>query len=154
VNRTNPYAPPAVDAPRGGSVDADSEVRPDILTSLRFTRPWVKFLGIVGYVTSALMILGGLFLMVSPKTLKLPGAGAVGVVYAIMGAINLFPSMHLSSYASSLRDLLDAPDMEGLAHALEQQKKFWRFVGIMCAILVAFYALCIVIVALSGIGRK
>jgi hypothetical protein len=150
---TNPYAAPdARDSGErrrdryGAEIREDGDeatsVSEDILASMRLTRPWVRFLTIVGYVFSILVIVGGMFVGASQKT----GAG-VGLGYAIGGALYLFPTLHLGRYAKAIQGLLQQPDQHRLAEALRHQKSFWRTVGMMTAGLLVLYAVGIVVFA-------
>jgi hypothetical protein len=144
----NPYAPPA--AGPGGPADIDAPVDfrevPDlVLEPLRATRPWVTFLAIVGFVGAGLAALFGLITLGSgmgPGGAKLPGV--LGLAYLVLGAVNIFPALHLLRYGSAIARLLRDPHMERLGMVLGHQRAFWKLVGIITAVVVALYPIAII----------
>ncbi|MGB1274345.1 MAG: hypothetical protein ACPG77_01240, partial [Nannocystaceae bacterium] len=105
MNQLNPYqAPTASPDNFGGGQLHNAQVGVSELTveHLRQTKPWVTFLGVLSIVGSALMILGGLFLMGT-----MPGNFAMlGVVYVIMAGFMIMPGLFLLRYGSQIGNLI------------------------------------------------
>jgi hypothetical protein len=91
---------------------------------LRQTQPWARFIGIVGFVSAALMIIGG----VGARALGIPAESFVA--YPLFGAIYLGPSMLLMRYAKRIREFVAQGEAHQLERALEAQRVFWKFVGV------------------------
>jgi hypothetical protein len=155
----NPYSSPAVPpaASPAQVTEANAVVPSRVLDLLRQTRPWVRLMSIVGFVVSALMIIGG----GAAASFAMLGRGdsstyamSAGVlcVYVFMGALYLVPSLFLFRYASRITELLTNPQSLNLEAALEAQKSFWKFVGILTAIVLVIYLIIIVGAILAGIG--
>ena len=112
-----------------------------MIEALRGTKPWVLLIGIVLVITAVFMILGtfGIF---AASTMKLgpegPGAGAmlgIGGMYAIMSVIYLMLGIYLFKFSSAIGRLVESSSVENMEETLESQRKFWKFAGILTAIM-------------------
>lgn len=150
----------SADEGAGPSVGAGSKplglITPLVVDHLRGTKPWVRLLSIVGFVTSALVLIVAL---VMPFGGALSGelGGAVGgvamaAVYLLLGCLYFFPSLFLFRYASAIRRFLETGDGASLELALSHQRSFWRLVGIMTVVVLCFYAVALVIAVMLGIA--
>ncbi|MCP4508304.1 MAG: hypothetical protein GY826_18175 [Fuerstiella sp.] len=68
-------------------------------------------------------------------------------------SLYIYPSMCLMKYASSITEASASGQMVHVNEAIRQQKKFWRFCGILATIVLAIYAL-IAIVAVLGLFAR
>jgi hypothetical protein len=138
----NPYRSPSeiVDEPIVGD-DAGQVVTPTVLAMLRQTQPWVRFLSVLGFIFSVLMVLGGLVGLLNP--ISRPGIGPVFLIYIPMGLLYFVPSLYLFRYASRIANLRRTHSVNQLEDALAAQKSFWKFVGIMAIIVIVIYVVAI-----------
>ncbi|MEK7723066.1 MAG: hypothetical protein AAB336_01840 [Acidobacteriota bacterium] len=124
-----------------------------MIDHLRATKPWVKFLSILMFISVGLMFLGGLVMMVSfsaPAGMRGAAFGPIlGIIYWIFGGLYLAPAYFLFRFASSIDDLLKGGGDVAMEMALGSQKSFWRFIGITTLVVVSFYILFIVL-AIGG----
>ena len=63
-----------------------------------------------------------------------PGIAVIGVLYACMGLIYLVPALHLWRYGKHIDGYLKDPQGIQLERALEAQRRFWKFIGILAVI--------------------
>jgi len=150
---SNPYQAPASSSAVTITHDVDSE---GIASALRKTRPWVMFLGILGFIGTGLMLLGGVGLTIVGLAGMGPGGPptiAMGGMYALMAFIYIAPSLYLVRYANRIRDFLAAPSNAGLELALTAQKSFWKFVGILMVVMMGFYVIVLVGALVIGFLR-
>lgn len=133
----NPYRSPAEsgDSPFAGDA-IEQVVTPTILTVLSQTQPWVRFLSVLGFIASGLMLLGGL--VGSIVAMGRP-MGFACLIYVLFGFLYFFPSLFLSRYASRIADLRMTRGVRQLESALTAQKSFWKFVGIAAMIIIFVY---------------
>ncbi len=117
---------------------------------------WGKFLSIMGFVASGLLILIALFFIFGSKALSTSMQGvpasmgaALGYIYLILGAIYYFPSKHLYDFSFYGKQALLINDQESLTYALSKLKSVFKFWGITTIVIMAIYAL-ILIVAIVG----
>jgi len=140
-------------APRYGGGSGDIAVTPVMLEHLQATRPWVRFMSVMLFISVGLMFLGGLLLM---ATLASAGRGgppaAIGLLYWLLGLVYIAPAIFLNRYATSIRELLQGGGASPMEKALESQKSFWRYVGILTVVILCIYALILLIAILAGIS--
>jgi hypothetical protein len=129
------------------------------------TRPWVRLISILTFVTAGLMFLVGLGLLAFSlygglATRNQEGLGAFGsaigggliaVVYVMMALVYLAPGTYLFRYASAIARLRANADAKALEDALKHQKSFWRFAGIVTAISLVFAVVGVAVAIVVGV---
>ena len=150
----NPYNAPTsmIGGSDGPSPFAESEGGVSLKTveMLRQTKPWVRFVSVLGFIAAVLFILGGIFTLITISVGAGTGLSPLEVVgflavYVTLGLLYLPPSVFLFRYASRIADLMADRRVDNLERALQAQKSFWRFIGIMILVVMAIYALIIVL---------
>jgi len=128
---------------------------------LNETRPWVKFLAILGFVGIAFMVLASFFFMFGmsamparPGTQPLPAAfGALfGFFYLLFAALYFMPCLFLYRYSKAIA-AIPGSGQAALEDALKNQKSVWKFWGILMAVMVCIYAFFLLIgVIVAAVG--
>lgn len=124
----------------------DFQVSDNMLESLRATRPWVKFLAIVGFVLCALMALVALAFLGGSSMMKGPMAGfgpVMGVIYLLFVLLYFFPCLYLYKYAGAISRIPEG-GQAAMEDALARQKSFWKFIGILTAIVLVLEVLILI----------
>lgn len=124
---------------------------------LKETAKWARFLAIVGFVMTGIIVLAALFAgtlfstlaQTSPELAFFPTAG-ITVGYLFIAAIYFFPCLFLLQSSQKLNLALQSGSSDELTVAFEKLKNFFRFVGIMTLVIIALYALMIVFLILGG----
>ena len=155
-NITNsPYGAPISDP----HTTTSSDVSAIAIEMLRRTKGWVLFLSILGYIGCGFMVLGGFFMMVGMGAVSaemdaiLPmGFVGMGIIYLIFAALYIYPCVKLTQYSSGIKRLLLSQASIDLETALDHQRSFWKFCGIIALITVSIYALIFVIAIVAGIA--
>ncbi len=154
----NPYqasSHSAYPASSGGSIT------PATLQALAGTKPWVRLCSVLGFIGAGFMIIAGLLMITtgamaglsSQQSAGLAGLPVVmGIVYIAMSLLYLFPSLKLWQYGSAIVRLMSSNSTADLEAALDQQRAFWKFVGIMMIIMIAITLLAMVGGILAGIA--
>jgi len=129
------------------------------LANLRTSAKWAKFLGIVGFVFTGLMIVISLVMMFAMGSLmseidELSGVGGVGGVafgalYLVLAIPYFFLSLFLYRFGTRTSQGVRSSDMPSISMGFEQLSKFFSVSGILMAILIGFYVL---IILLGGLG--
>src|SRR5690348_11359046 len=117
-----------------------------MLDALRATRPWVKFLSILGFVLCALMALAGLAFVGGAGAKEGPMASfgpAIGVFYLLFVLLYFFPCLYLLRYANAIARI-PAEGQRAMEEALVKQKSFWKFVGILTAVVLVLELLFVI----------
>ena len=127
-------------------------VTPVMVSHLEATKPWVRLMSIVLFVSVALMVLAGLVLMLMPaSTMGGVGMGPMlGIFYLLLGGLYIFPAYFLHQFASSIRNFLNGGGDLAMEEALGSQKSFWRFVGILTLVFICLYAVVMVFAVLAA----
>lgn len=107
--------------------------------------PWMKFISILGFIFSGLMVI------IAFASLAMPSVNSIGflsfIIYLIAGIVMILPNIYLFNYAKKINQYIESDDTDKIETAFEMQKKYWQYVGI-CAII---YLAIISIVVLAGI---
>jgi hypothetical protein len=145
--------PPPVDS---RNATASSPALPAaILTYLKLTQPWVRFISIMGFLATGFLFVLGLALILGAGILSslshsaFGGApvGLIGLLYSAMACLNFFPALYLYRFASGIQRALRGEDIHGVEEALRNQKSFWRFVGILLLLVLVMQFLMILGIA-------
>ncbi len=125
-----------------------------MIEHLRGTKPWVRFMSVVMFISAGLIFLAGLAIMLIPSS-GMGGYGLgplIGILYILMGGLYLAPAFFLHQFASSISDFLNGGGDSAMENALGSQKSFWRFVGILTLIVICLYALIFVFAILGAMS--
>ncbi len=115
------------------------------------TSKWSKFLSIMGFIGSGLLVLLAFFMgtilsiMPSDGVEPLNGvAGAFGTVfYLLFAALYFYPSLLLYRFATRSEAALRSQDQNLLNDALDNQRSMYKFIGILTIITIGIYVLII-----------
>jgi hypothetical protein len=129
---------------------------------LRDIAKWGRFLSIVGFVTCGLVVLLGIFSAsflsdfgkLASNTGYASGMGGIiAAFYIVFAIIYFFPVLFLFQSSTKMRTALNENDQQVFNEALIKLKAFFRYVGILTIIILAFYALAIFFVMIAGVMR-
>ena len=147
--------PPEVESQASGNTpptipNTQFTVSETVVELLRQTKPWVRFLLILGFIGAGLMALMGVVALIGGAVTQQFGIVGFGLLYAVLAVVYIFPSMLLFKYANRIGDLLRTGSERDLEGALERQKAFWKFVGIMAIVMLCLYPIIIVFAIMVG----
>ena len=152
----NPYSTPAANlygSTSGGAADA---VSPSTIAQLSGTKPWVRFLSVLMWISVGLMLLvaAGMGVMTTigiGATKSVPSGPfggkemiVISVLYGILAFIYIFPALKLWKYANRIGSLGSTRSVADLDAALNEQRSFWKFIGVMAIILISLYIVAII----------
>ena len=151
-----PYRPPRADMSRRPTAGGGNSITPNMVQALLGTRPWVLLLGIVGMIGCAFMVLAGLAFIglgnfPGMEEIGLIGGAAFGGVYLLMGFLYFFPSLYLIRYGGAIKRMGGRANPMAMEDALNHQRSFWRFVGIIMAVILIIYGI-IFVIAILGVA--
>ena len=128
-------------------------VTPLTIANLAATKGWVRFVSVVGFVAAGISVLLGLLGLVLGGTAQSLGPGLASLlclVYLAGAGIYLYLSLTLHRYAVSIGDLLRTRQPADLEAALGHQRRFWRFVGVLTIVAVAFWVVALAVAFVLG----
>lgn len=124
------------------NIDKNKAVLNYIMKSLQGTKPWTRLLSILGFIGTGLTVLVGLGIIVGKNFLPVPPDAPpltfLGIFYILTSVFYLIPSIWLSKYSSAIASFLKGGDSVQLGNAMACQKSFWKFVGILALVSIAF----------------
>ena len=130
-----PSAPPSSPAP-AVEPPPTGEESPGVARALAGTQPWVKLVSILMFVGSGIGLAGAVFTMTLGARRGLPGSTAMALVQMLLCLIYLFPASLLFRYGGAINTFLLEGKTSDLETALERQRSFWKFVGVLALIAV------------------
>lgn len=141
-----PYPP----IPSGAAPGIGGQASPSSIQVLAATRPWVVFCSIMGFIGAVFMVVYGVMMtffgvMIGQPQMPSPSqvpAGAkppdmtafmsvMGVFYLLMAIFYVIPSVKLWKFGSAIKRLTLSGSNTDLEQAVDQQRSFWKFVGIL-----------------------
>lgn len=115
-------------------------------------------MGVMLLVGLLLMLGAGLLSAVTNSEFGGFEAILIGFIYVILAVLYLFPVYYLYRFADGIKKMFHVDLAIGMEEALNYQKSFWRFVGILTLIFiilqVAVVGVIIVFVVLGAIGAS
>jgi len=118
-----------------------------VIFILRRTRPWVRLVSIIGFLSVVLMMVvglgGGLVGITAERTHPL-----VLLAYPLFALLYFFPSLYLYKYSRRIGAFVAQGHQAQLESALEAQRAFWQFVGIVTLVGMVV-VLCLLIAAIA-----
>ena len=155
----NPYESPQAEA---GAVNplSDRVLTENMVYYLRGASPWLRFIGICGFISLGLMVLTilviafGLRSMI-PDTQEYAPLRAISPVmtlfYVPILALYFLPVRFLFRFGKYLKSYLFTGDTRDLEEAFKNNKSLWTFIGVLMIIALSFFALFLLIVIITAV---
>jgi hypothetical protein len=163
----NPYQSPQ--SPVNPAADSSGRLTETMLFYLKGASPWLRFIGIVGFISCGLIVLGGIvFLALIPAMgalwTEMPEIeeyadifGALfgvftGVYLFLIAVLGFFPSLFIYNFGARIRSYLRSGADQELETAFKNNKSLWKFAGILTIISLAFIPLMVIAGIIIGIA--
>ena len=161
-DQTNPYGAPEASFPlERPAPGGRPELTDRMIFYLKAASPWLRFIGILGFVYAGFMFLGGAVFALAGGGMALGGldlggfAGApvlVGVLYAGAGALIMAPSLFAYRYGSKIKAFAASGSPAELEDALRNGKSYFKFYGVVYIVGLAAVALAVVLGVLGAVA--
>lgn len=124
---------------------------------------WTKFLGIVGFIFSGIMVLvalsmGAVFTTISQmpgmEMYSNLGSGVLTFIMLLYALLFLYPSLMLFTYSVKAKQGVLYGDQASLETSISKLKSFFKFYGIMMIVVIAIYVLMFLAVIAGGIAAS
>lgn len=146
------------------STDTPTEIpqlTSESITYLLKAAKWGKFLAILGFIVSGLMIAGGILMsFILNKVsgtdelvpLNLPFSTVIlSFIYIIIAVIFLIPVIFLNTFSNNAIKAVNLSSTEKMTTSLRNLKNLFVFIGISTIVLLALYTLILIIVGSAAI---
>jgi hypothetical protein len=134
------------------SITPNGTVGAAVVDQLARTRGWTRLFSVLLWIGAAFLILAGGTMMLfgliaggaaeqmEQQLAAIGGALGLGIFYFLMAIFYIYPALKLGGYSSRISDLINAPSETNLIAALNEQRAFWKYVGILMVVMLALYA--------------
>jgi hypothetical protein len=121
-------------------------VSQEVVELLRKTKPWVRFLSVLGFIGLALALLAGLAsLVMAAAAGSIAGPQVIPVIGIFVMSLLQFPALlFLGRYAGRIKNLVTSGHPQDLEDAIAAQKSFWKYVGILTIVIIILYIVALV----------
>jgi len=165
LNMRNSYdVSPTLEKPRA----SQRMLTDTMLAYLNGASPWLRFIGILGFIYAGLTVVGGLFFLLFVPVMEglldgMTGFGFSdeifmwigawwGVLYVAMGVIIFIPSVFTYRFGAKIRSYSGTGAEVDLEQAFRSNKSLWKFYGILFIASVAFAILMTVIGVFAAVA--
>lgn len=161
---TNPYATPSAHPYGSNPLSMEGSVAAETIAPLAGTKGWVQFMSILLWIGVGFMVLAGVGMMAAgsfmadaiAKTQPSSPMGnkmvvlAMGGLYLLFALFYVYPALKLWSYGSRIGKLKNSLSLADLNTALHEQRRFWKFTGIVVIVMMIIYLLVVVGLVAAG----
>ncbi|MDE2236027.1 MAG: hypothetical protein KGK44_10870 [Gammaproteobacteria bacterium] len=120
------------------------------LQHLNKTSPWVKFIAVLAFVGTTIMLLMGLVFLVMGLGAGNPSFMAGGLLYLVITLIIcLIPGILMWRYSKAIGRIPD-DGQPALEDALARQKSFWKYMGIYTIVILVITVLAMLFAIIYG----
>ena len=123
-----------------------------MLHYLKEAAPWLRFIGIVGFIVCGLIALGFITIIIVSIAASSELSGLINFpiwlaspFYLGMGLLAFFPSFFMYQFGDKIRKYQFSNAENDLEQAFKNNKSLWKFFGIMCIINLATVPIFLVI---------
>ena len=155
----NPYQSPETDVNPEKPLLSHGSITETMLLHLKKASPWMRFVGIVGFIFTGIMTLAGLalFPLMTFTFNNTPGFGDAGgvfgwafgistAVYVLgLGVLYFFLSFFIYKFGDKIRSYLRTGAESDLETALYNNSRLWKMLGIIFIAGLAIFPLMIII---------
>ncbi len=131
-------------------VEFDAKLTQTSVNYLLGAMPWMKFLSILGFVASGLMLLSAVAMFFGGGAMLGNLGRGAGITYLIGAVVVFFLNKYLFDYANGIGKFINTNDPALLEVAFKMQKNFWKFKGILFIIYLSFVVLALIFFVIGG----
>lgn len=130
------------------------EVNSQVTSYIENTAKWAKFLAIVGFVFTGLMVLGALFMFSVGSSTRYVGGAMMGgsFMYILMAVLYFFPCLYLYNSSTNLLEAVNNNDQISFEEGFKNLNSCFRFVGVLTIVVLSIYALAILIFLMGSMS--
>jgi len=132
----------------------NAELTNTSISYLKESAKWGRFLSILGFILSGLMILASLFMMTAFSSFPggadfgpmgaLPGV-AMGLIYILIALLYLLPSLFLFRFSKNTLQAINSSNSSQITTAFKNLKSMFKFMGIAAILFIGLYVIGIIV---------
>lgn len=149
--------------PEVGHEEEDGAIRliitEDIRSYIYQAAKWAKFLSIVGFIVTGLMVMIALSVQTVMQSLsEIPaysglaalGSGVIMFFYLLLALLYFYPSYLMYKFSSSAKLAVLYGNQESLGEAMTKMKSIFKFFGILTVAFISIYVLMVVLFSIGA----
>lgn len=132
-------------------LQVDEVIRAHMLETGR----WTRFLAIICFIMIALIVFGGLAVMLMPASggaASMYGAtgATLGLFYFVIAAVYLYPAIAMNKYANRIKRSIALEDQQMFTEAHKNMKGLFKYMGILTILFIILYVLLFLFVGVTA----
>jgi preprotein translocase subunit SecG len=166
---SNPYATPSANPYGSNPLSMEGSVAAETIAPLAGTKGWVQFMSVIMWLLAALCIFYAVVMIAMQGFVakaiaqQQPGnpmaqgpfMAAMGGFYLFLAFFYIYPAVKLWAYGSRIGTLKTSLRVQDLNAALHEQRRLWKFTGIMTIVFMVLMVLGVMaFVAFVGIAAS
>jgi hypothetical protein len=120
---------------------------------------WGKFLAILGFIVTGLMVVAGILmsfvLNMLPEEmvpLNMPfSASLISIVYIVIAGIYIIPVIFLNSFSNNAIKAINQSDTRLMTTSLRNLRNLFVFVGVSTIVILSFYTILLIIIGSAAV---
>lgn len=155
----NPYSAPAANL--YGTVQSGGDsVSPSTIAALAGTKPWVRFMSVLLCILSGVMLIFACIMIFAAATGVMNSTGntaynsgvlvGTALYHGLMTFLVIYPAVKLWKYANSIGRVMATRSVADLDSALTEQRRYWKFQGLLVIIGLCFAIIGVIAVVSLG----
>lgn len=158
----NPYNSPETPIVPEKTQDSGMFLSETMLGYLKEASPWLRFIGILGFIGCGFMCFMGIILPIvsfaASSFLNELGdtsfrmLSIVSLIYIPIGVLYFFPARFTYNFGTKIRNYQFSNSSEDLEQAFKNNKSLWKFIGILCIVSLAFIPVSIIITIFGALA--
>ena len=160
MDAENPYESPQAEISEIKPLASQGILTEAMLLHLKGASPWLRFVGIAGFIMCALYVVIGLVMAIGINSLPalyggaamLPAMSAVFFVFYLgFAALMFFPTLFIFRFGKKIKNYLHTGNETELELAFKNNKSLWVFTGVLAIISLAFFAIFILFGGIAAV---
>jgi hypothetical protein len=128
-------------------------INPEMLPILDEMRKWTMFIAIIGFVGIGFLVIMafsiGTIMEMSQQDMPFPGY-TFTIIYLLLAVLYFFPVLYLYKFSVNLKKSLEDSSSDILLAAFAHLKAHYKFIGILCIIMLTFYVVAFIVGIFGG----
>jgi hypothetical protein len=161
-DNSNPYRSPEADINPARPLISQGVLTDLMVSYLKDASPWLRFIGVLGYIGCGFMAVAGAGLVISgaaevlasERPMERVSSLLPGITPIVLGLVCLFPARFVYGFGAKIRNFLRSGAETDLELAFKNNKSLWKVCGILTIVYIAIIPVVVVIVVIAALSSS